>query len=230
MSIRPAVILLLLASLLGRPCLAKDAKVGQTSVTLTAPSGQCELDPGQPSDARMLQITESTLASVGNRLLGFYADCKQLNDWRTGKRALLEDFAQYQTSIAAIDAPAPAVPAEAIKQLCSQQREASEKVVTGIATDMKARIEEAVRGVQLNQVRSLGVVAEDANACYAALVQRFKAETGKDVTIMALFATTFVQGKLVLYYLYSPYRSAQTMPALLAKQKLNVAALLAANP
>jgi hypothetical protein len=230
MSIRPAVILLLLASLLGRPCLAKDAKVGQTSVTLTAPSGQCELDPGQPSDARMLQITESTLASVGNRLLGFYADCKQLNDWRTGKRALLEDFAQYQTSIAAIDAPAPAVPAEAIKQLCSQQREASEKVVTGIATDMKARIEEAVRGVQLNQVRSLGVVAEDANACYAALVQRFKAETGKDVTIMALFATTFVQGKLVLYYLYSPYRSAQTMTALLAKQKLNVAALLAANP
>jgi hypothetical protein len=230
MSIRPAVILLLLASILGLPCLAKDAKVGQTSVTLTAPSGQCELDPGQPSDARMLQITESTLASVGNRLLGFYADCKQLNDWRTGKRALLEDFAQYQTSIAAIDAPAPAVPAEAIKQLCSQQREASEKVVTGIATDMKARIEEAVRGVQLNQVRSLGVVAEDANACYAALVQRFKAETGKDVTIMALFATTFVQGKLVLYYLYSPYRSAQTMTALLAKQKLNVAALLAANP
>ena len=229
MSIRPAVFLLL-ASLLGLPCLAKDAKVGQTSVTLTAPSGQCELDPGQPSDARMLQITESTLAGVGNRLLGFYADCKQLNDWRTGKRALLEDFAQYQTSIAAIDAPAPAVPAEAIKQLCSQQREASEKVVTGIATDMKARIEEAVRGVQLNQVRSLGVVAEDANACYAALVQRFKAETGKDVTIMALFATTFVQGKLVLYYLYSPYRSAQTMTALLAKQKLNVAALLAANP
>jgi len=50
------------------------------------------------------------------------------------------------------------------------------------------------------------------------------------VTIMALFATTFVQGKLVLYYLYSPYRSAQTMTALLAKQKLNVAALLAANP
>ena len=229
MSIRPAVFLLL-ASLLGLPCLAKDAKVGQTSVTLTAPSGQCELDPGQPSDARMLQITESTLASVGNRLLGFYADCKQLNDWRTGKRALLEDFAQYQTAIAAMDAPAPAAPAEAIKQLCSQQREASEKMVTGIATDMKARIEEAVRGEQLNQVRSLGVVAEDASACYAALVQRFKAETGKDVTIMALFATTFVQGKLVLYYLYSPYRSAQTMPALLAKQKLNVAALLAANP
>jgi hypothetical protein len=39
-----------------------------------------------------------------------------------------------------------------------------------------------------------------------------------------------VQGKLVFYYLYSPYRSAQTMTALLAKHKLNIAALLAANP
>jgi hypothetical protein len=229
MPIRPALALLL-ASLLGLPCLAKDAKVGQISITLTAPPGQCELDPGQPGDARIQQITESMLAGAGNRLLGFYADCKQLNDWRAGKRALLEDFAQYQTAIAVMDAPAPAVPAEAIKQLCSQQREASEKVVAGLATDMKARVEEAVRGVQVNQVRSLGVVAEDANACYAALVQRLKAETGKDVTIMALFATTLVRGKLVLYYLYSPYRSAQTMTALLAKQKLNVAALMAANP
>jgi hypothetical protein len=178
----------------------------------------------------LLQITESTLAGAGNRLLGFYADCKQLKDWHTGKRELLEDFAQYQTAIALLDEPAPIASAEAIKQLCSQQREASEKAVSGLATDMKARVEEAVRGVQFNQVRSLGVVAEDANACYAALVQRLKAETGKDVTIMALFATTFVHGKLVLYYLYSPYRSAQTVTALLAKQKLNVAALLAANP
>jgi hypothetical protein len=166
---------------------------------------------------------------LGNRLLGFYADCKQLNDWRTSKRALLEDFAQYQTTIAAIDAPAPAVPAEAIKQLCNEQREAGEKMVSGLAPDLKIRIEEAVRGVEINQVRSLGVVAEDATACYAALVQRLKAQNGKDVTIVALFATTFVQGKLVFYYLYSPYRSAQTVTALLAKQRLNVVALQAAN-
>jgi len=220
----------LFASLLSLPCHGKEARVGEAALSLTTPAGQCELDPSKPGDARMLEVTERAVSGVGNQVLGFYADCKQLTDWRTGKRPLLEDFAQYQTLASAASAPGPAAPEEAIKQLCSQQREASEKVVTGIATDMKARIEEAVRGVQLNQVRSLGVVAEDANACYAALVQRFKAETGKDVTIMALFATTFVQGKLVLYYLYSPYRTAQTMPALLAKQKLNVAALLAANP
>ena len=44
-----------------------------------------------------------------------------------------------------------------------------------------------------------------------------------------MFATTYIKGKIVYYYLYSPYRSTQTVSALLAKHKLNVAALLQAN-
>ena len=44
-----------------------------------------------------------------------------------------------------------------------------------------------------------------------------------------VFATTFIKGKIVYYYLYSPYRSAQTVTSLLARHKLNVAALLQAN-
>ena len=160
MSIRPAVAFLL-ASLFSLPCQAKEAKIGEASITLTVPAGQCELDPKQPGDARMLQVTEGALTGVGNRLLGFYADCKQLTDWRTGKRPLLEDFAQYQTLIAAADAPAPAAPEETIRQFCSDQRQQGEKAMSGLAPDIKARIEEAVRGVTVNQMRFLGVVAEE---------------------------------------------------------------------
>ncbi len=219
MSIRIAV--LSLGFLLAAPCFAKEATIGQTSIALTAPAGQCELDRNQPSDAARLEVTEKAVGGVGNRLLALYADCKQLTDLRSGKRALMEDFAQYQASLATADAPAPAVTADAIKQLCNQQREESEWGSVGLA--------EVVRGIKVDQLRLLGVVGEDTNACYAALVQRFKAKNGKDVTLVALFATTFVKGKLIYYYLYSPYRSAQTVSALLAKQKLNVAALLAAN-
>jgi hypothetical protein len=228
MPTRPAVALLI-ASLLGLPCLAKDAKVGQASITLTVPSGQCELDPQQAGDARLLQVTEKMLSGAGNRLLGFYADCKQLADWRTGKRPLLEDFAQYQTLIAVADAPAPAAPVETLKEFCRQQRQEGEKAVSGVAPDLKTRIEEAIRGVTVNQVRFLGVVAEEPGVCYAAMAQRFKAETGKDVTLVAVFASTFIKGKIVHYYLFSPYRSAQTVGVLLARHKPNVAALLAAN-
>jgi hypothetical protein len=228
MTTRPAVAFLF-ASLLSSPCLAKEVKVGEASITLTVPAGQCELDPKLPGDARMLQVTEGALTGVGNRLLGFYADCKQLTDWRTGKRPLLEDFAQYQTVIASANAPAPAAPEETIKQLCSKQRQEGEKTMTGLAPDLKTRMEEAVRGVTVNQMRFLGVVAEEPGVCYAAMAQRFKAETGKDVTLIAVFASMFVRGKIVHYYLYSPYRSAQTVTTVLAKHKLNVSALLAAN-
>jgi len=227
MPIRLAVALLV--ALVSLPCLAKEVSVGQASITLTTPSGQCELDPTQPGDAHMLQVTESTLASVGNRLLAFYADCKQLGDSRARKRPLLGDFAQYQTSIATADAPGPAEPEAAIKELCSKQRAEGERAMSGLTPDIKARVEEAVRGAKVNQMRFLGVVGEEPGACYAALVQRLKTETGKDATIVAVYATVFIKGKVVHYYLYSPYRSAQTVTGLLARHKVNVAALLAAN-
>lgn len=219
----------LVACLAGAPCLAKEVMIGQTPVTLTPPSGQCELDAGQPGDARMLQTTETALSGVGNRLLAFFADCKQLADWRTGKRPLLEDFAQYQVAAATVDAAPPPDTDDFIKQVCARQRKEGERTLTGLATDIKTRIEEAVRGVTVNQVRFMGVMAEEPGVCYAAMVQRFRAETGKDVTIVGVYATLFVKGKLVHYYVYTPYRSAQTVTALLARHKLNVAALIAAN-
>jgi hypothetical protein len=103
-------------------------------------------------------------------------------------------------------------------------------MMTGLAPDVKQRVEQALKNTQVNQLRFLGVVADEDSACYGAIAQRLKAQTGKDVTIVGLSATMFVKGKLLYYYLYAPYRSAQTVTALLAKQKLNVAALLAANP
>ncbi len=225
---RPAAAFLL-ASLVSLPCQAKEARIGEAAVTLTTPAGQCELDPTQPGDARMLEVTGRAISGVGNQLLGFYADCKQLTDWRTGKRPLLEDFSQYQTLASAANSPAPPAPEATIKEICSHQRKEGEKLMTSVTPDMKARVEEAVRGVTVNQTRFLGVVGEEPGVCYSAMAQRIKAETGKDVTLIAVFATTYIKGKIVYYYLYSPYRSTQTVSSLLAKHKLNVAALLQAN-
>ena len=54
---------------------------------------------------------------VGNRLLAFSADCAQLADWRTGKRELLDNIAQYQTLIAWENGPLPAAAVTTIKQV-----------------------------------------------------------------------------------------------------------------
>jgi len=211
----------------GMPCLGKDVRIGETSVVLTAPPGQCELDANQPADRSLLQAVGVAIGT--NTLLAMYADCKQLTDWRAGKRGLLEDFAQYQVLTSTIDRPPEGQPAQALKELCGYLRDQGEKMATDMASDLKQRVEQALKDVVVNQLRFLGVVAEDGDACYGAMAQRAKAQTGKDVTIVGLSASAFVKGKLVYYYLFAPYRSGQTVNTLLAKQKLNVAAFLAAN-
>ena len=118
---------------------------------------------------------------------------------------------------------------EDLKQLCSNLCRERERAITGLTSDIKTRVEQAVRGVTINQMRFLGVVAEEPGVCYAAMVQRLKGDTGKDIIIVAVYATMFIKGKGVLYYLFSPYRSAQTVTALLTDHKVDVAALLSAN-
>lgn len=221
------LIALLFALPLSLPATAKDVNIGSASVTLTTPKDYCEFDGANAADAGMIKAVEALLD--GNRLLGISANCKQLADWRGGKRALLEDFAQYQTLASMADAASPPAPEQTIKEICANMRAEGEKAVVGMASDMKTRIEQTLKEVKLNQIRFLGVVGEEPGVCYAVLVQRFKAYNGKDVTQVALYATTFVKGKIVYYYLFAPYQSNFTVPTLLARHKANVAALLAAN-
>lgn len=221
-------IALLFPLLLSASALAKDATIGKTTVALTLPAGFCDLDAAQASDARIIKAIETMLAGE-NRLLAMSADCRQLAQWREGKRPLLSDFSQYQTSTRMMEAESPPDPQAALKEICATMRAEGEKTMAGLASDMKGRVETALKEVKQNQVRFLGVVAEEPTACYAVIVQRLKAETGKDVTLMALSATMFVKGKIVFYYLYAPYQNNYTVTALLARHKANVAALLAAN-
>jgi hypothetical protein len=227
--LRPLLLLpALLALFAAAPAAAQPVKVGGTDVTLTAPNGQCALDPSKPQDVGMLRSTEALVANGGNRLLGLFVDCKQLADWRAGKRTSFEAFAQYQTLTSMENASPPPAPETTLKEICANMRTEGEKMAVGLAADMKARIEQVASDVKLNQVRFLGVAAEEPGVCYAVSVQRFKSGT-RDVSQVALIATTFVKGKLVYYYLFAPYQTNFTVPSLLARHKPNVAAFLAAN-
>src|SRR5438128_7490053 len=82
---------------------AKDARIGAASLNLPPPAGYCDLTEQQPSDARMIKIVGDLLAGR-NELLAMSADCRQLENCRAGKEPVLDDYAQYQTLIAAKDA------------------------------------------------------------------------------------------------------------------------------
>jgi hypothetical protein len=205
---------------------AKDARIGTATIALPPPPGYCELSEQQPSDARMITAIAGLLAGQ-NELLAMSAECRQLEAWRAGTRPVLDDFAQYQTLLRSKDSNFPR--AESVKQLCAAMRAEGEKTLAGVIPDIKTRAEAVLQDVKFNETRFLGVLAEDANACYFALLQKMKTEAGTEKTQLTLAATTIIKGKIVYYYTYTVYVSADTVTAALARHQANVAALLAAN-
>jgi hypothetical protein len=205
---------------------AKDARIGTASFSLPPPTGYCELTEQQPSDARMIKIVSDLLAGR-NELLAMSADCRQLQNWRTGTQPVLDDYAQYQTLVAAKDANLSR--ADTVKRSCAQLRAEGEKMVAGGAQEVNKRLEAVLKEIKINESRLVGVLAEDADACYFALLQKMKTEAGTDKTQLIMTAVTIIKGKILYYYLYTPYRDAGTVNSALDRHKTNVAAALKAN-
>jgi hypothetical protein len=203
---------------------AAQATMGDVTINLPVPAGHCELMESDPSDTRMLTLNRDVLKKGGNKLLSMSADCGQLNDWRVGKRQLLDDYAQYQTSISTIDT----APAATIEQTCTFLRNEGRKVVAQKMPDIKARVEAAVEKLKVNETSYIGVLAEDPNACYAGIIQQLHTEVGTDKTQLTLFAVTIVKSRAIYVYRMGIY-GANSIDPTLGKLKGDVAALHTAN-
>jgi hypothetical protein len=215
----------LLLTAVAAGALASPARIGGVPIYLPAPHGFCDLSESNPSDKRMVTTLTGLLEKSGNKLLGMSADCQQLTDWRTGKRQLLDDYAQYQTPIGSMDKP----PSETVAQTCATLRQEGNKILENQLPDIKARVESTLTKIKMNETSFLGVLAEDANACYAGLIQKIHTEAGTDKTQITAFAVTIIKNKSVFGYRFSVYRNQQTIGVVLGKLKADVSALLVAN-
>jgi hypothetical protein len=203
--------------------MAAQAKVEGVSIALPVPAGFCELSSGNPTDQRMLETIAHSLAKArGNQLLAMSADCRQLADWRDGRR-LLGDYGQYQ---------APRVASandETFRQTCAALRSEGGRGFTSLKNDAKTRMEDSVRQMKVNEQRFAGFLGEDPTACYIALLQKLKAEEGPDITQLTVLAFTMVKGKFLFVNRSAPYANADSIAETLAKLKLTIAALQEAN-
>ena len=94
---------------------------------------------------------------------------------------------------------------------------------------MKANVENIIKEVKLNETTFAGVLAEEPNACYAALISKIRTALGTDKTQVTLIALTIIKGKNVYMYRTAVNLTPDTINAVLAKSKIDLAALLAAN-
>jgi hypothetical protein len=205
--------------------LAAPVSIGGVPIYLPAPRGFCALSESNASDKRMVTLLSGLLEKSGNKLLAMSADCQQLTDWRSSKRQLLDDYAQYQTSIASMDNP----PSETVAQTCKTLRDEGNKILANQLPDIKARVESTLSKIKMNETIFIGVLAEDANSCYAGLIQKIHTEAGTDKTQITTFAITTIKNRSVFTYRFSVYRNPQTVNIVLGKIKADVQALLVAN-
>jgi len=138
---------------------------------------------------------------------------------------LLDDYEQYQASIAMMDKPVP----EPVGKTCAALRAQGDKLLADQAPDLKTWVESVLEKVRINETSLLGVLAEDATACYGGLIQKLRTEAGTDKTQLAVFAATIVKNKSIFVYRMAVYLTYDTVTKTLAKLKNDIGALLVAN-
>ncbi len=210
------------------PSIAGEAMIGTVSINLPPPPGFCDMADTDPDKSLVKNLTDLS-ATQGVKLLKMSADCQQLAAWRTGTGKLLDDFLQYQTPAALIDTQVSGPPEETTKRSCAELRAQGEKALADRLPGMKANVENIIKEVKLNETTFAGVLAEEPNACYAALISKIRTALGTDKTQVTLIALTIIKGKNVYMYRTAVNLTPDTINAVLAKSKIDLAALLAAN-
>jgi len=180
--------------------LAVEAEVGNAKISIPTPPGYCPLDRSLPQDQRLGKTLDELLAGQ-NRLLAFFAECKQFSDWRI---------------------------ADAVKKGCAEARTQGLDLVEEKA--LGDRITSVMKTVKQNEVKLLGVVAEEPNACFQALLQNLSVGDGVEKLQIIVYGTSVVKGKFIYHYRFGLYDGQPSVARLLGEEKKNVAAFLAANP
>jgi hypothetical protein len=219
------VVVTCLFALVGAPSHAAAAPftIDGVSIELPVPAGFCELTGSELSDRQKINTIEELMTgATGGRILAISADCRQLADWRAGKR-LLADYGQYSVPRAA------EISADTFKQSCAMMRLRGGEIDAETKGDVKSRLEDFIKGANVSKQSFVGFLGEDPAACYTATLQKAKSQSGTDVLQLTLMALARVKDKIVVVNRYAPYQNAETVNDTLTKLKSTVAAVLAAN-
>lgn len=178
------------------------ASIGGQEVILVVDPDQCLLERDHPSDKRVYELVERGLAGQ-NELLLATADCDQIEPWRNGTRPTLDDFAQVQVGLAHRTRNLAGREEATSKEICTALRKSGDALITGPVEVVRERFNKASDTVKLNETQFVGVVHEDADACYASILQRIRTEQGTDKLILCVYAHVVVRGRLLYMYRYT---------------------------
>ena len=202
--------------------------IGGRPVQLLIPEGQCALDRNQRYDASVLDLATRAIQGA-NEMLLHTADCTNLQSARNGQTRYLNDFHQAQVALQFKATELRGQEAAAAKEICQSLRVDGAKIEKEVGGEIKDRVKNLQAGIQVNETKALGVLAEDQSACYSGILMNVQTPTGDTRIILGVYAMAVLNGRLVFLYHFIAEPPAGAVDRLVEQQKVIVRQHVAAN-
>jgi hypothetical protein len=179
-----------------------EVQIDGVSIMLALPAGHCPLERSHAADRLLIETVEKVVAA-SNRVLASFAECAQRDEYRAGRRQVLDDYGQYMSPLRGGQTMLPAPDfARQMKQIFQQQ---GAQLMQGAEADTRERIGTLKLGIRMGENRLLGVLRTDERASYIGLVQNLGLPDGSTKLQVGVAAFGVVKQRVVSLNMYTPF-------------------------
>lgn len=194
--------------------------LGRT-IEIVIPAGYCEVG-GHPAEAELVRRTKEGIGD-SNQILVLFAECKELEDFRKGRRTMIDNYGQIlaQTPKGQLRAIKGVSRAKYIQEISGKSNwtEAFKKA--------EVRVKQYAPGYQSQE--NLGLISTDANGLYMGILMTLTDDKGRPRPIIGVVGMTLVKELSISINLYQGYRKAPDLRGILARQQSAMANFVRAN-
>lgn len=194
--------------------------LGRT-IEAVIPTGYCEVGK-HPADAELVRRTIEGIGDL-NQVLVLFANCKELEEFRHGKRSFLNNYGQILVQ----------KPKGQLRALKGVTRPEFISKMAGRADFSESLKKAEVRIRQFEpsyqSMENLGLLGTDANGLYIGLLLAMTGDTPQPRRIVGVVGMTLVKELPASVNLYQGYKASPDLAALLVRQKAAMNAFVQAN-
>ena len=195
------------------------AEIGGTTVGFVAPDDWCRLESGKIADARVLGLTQEGMKRVGNTFVVAFADCVELERWRSGRQRTLDNYCLVAYNNGFREFVYPGTDTSFVLELRELMDNAGQEYIDDLVGRGMELIEDVLPMAKLGQPMNLGTIGEDGNSVYLGGIMPMETELGDPKVSVFSSATTLLRKKIVYSYLYTRHDGDRTLSRLLDDHK-----------
>jgi len=204
---------------------ANEVEIAGETVYLPPPDGFCLMDRSNAMDATIIDRVEH--AQVGqSQILLHYADCDELEDWHAGKIITYMHYGNIASPY--IDGRVRTIRGATRAEVLAKLKEAMPAFDEPALADALAAMDERISDVAIQRAQFLGLVGDDENAIYSAMVTTLESE-GQQLTMAGVWGSTFLRSIVINVYRYQPMAPG-AIEELLTELRPYLAELVRRNP